>query len=264
MREGLATMKRFTWTLLTAAGVSLFGASTTSAGILISDKEIRRQARVEWLSMKRHIPQVPDQRVQRYVQCVANRLISELPPDFAEVDWEVVVFDDDDVNASANPDGKIAVLSGLLNVADTPDSLAAVLGHEIAHATQNHVMQRARQGARTDMLVLLGSAATGIGQDMIRSGATIGLSLPYARDQETEADLVGLQYMAKAGFDPRAAIYLWKGMSAASKGAPPEILSSHPSDDTRLDNIVRAITPALVQYNAAVDAGKRPNCQIAR
>jgi len=70
--------------------------------------------------------------------------------------------------------------------------------------------------------------------------------------------------MAKAGFDPRAAMYLWKGMSAANKGAPPEMLSSHPADDTRLDNIVKAITPALIQYNAAREAGKRPNCQAAR
>jgi predicted Zn-dependent protease len=114
------------------------------------------------------------------------------------------------------------------------------------------------------MLVLLGSAATGIQQDMIRDGAAIGFSLPYAREQETEADLVGLQYMAKAGFDPRAAMYLWKNMSTANQGAPPEILSSHPSDDTRLNNIVKAITPALVQYNAARDAGKRPNCQPVR
>jgi predicted Zn-dependent protease len=187
-----------------------------------------------------------------------------LPPDQANVDWEVVVFDDDAINASANPDGKIAVLSGLLRVADTPDSLAAVIGHEIAHATEEHVMARARRGARTDMLVLLGSAATGIQQDMIRDGAAIGFSLPYAREQETEADLVGLQYMAKAGFDPRAAMYLWKNMSTANQGAPPEILSSHPSDDTRLNNIVKAITPALVQYNAARDAGKRPNCQPVR
>jgi predicted Zn-dependent protease len=122
-------------------------------------------------------------------------------------------------------------------------------------------MSRARKGARTDMLVMLGSAATGIHQDMLRDGATIGLALPYARDQETDADLVGLQYMARAGFDPRAAMYLWKNMSAANKGAPPEILSSHPSDDRRLDNIVKSITPALVQFNAAREAGKRPNCQ---
>jgi len=172
------------------------------------------------------------------------------------------VFDDDGVNASANPDGKIAVLNGILNVADTPDALAAVLGHEIAHATQNHVMARAKKGARTDMLVLLGAAATGIRQDMLRDGAAIMSTLPYARDQETEADIVGLGYMAKAGFDPRAAIYLWKNMSNVNKGnKPPEFLSSHPSDDARLDNIIKSITPALVQYNDAQDSGRRPNCQ---
>jgi predicted Zn-dependent protease len=257
-------MKQIKWALL-AACVSLSGLGIAQAGFLVSEKEIRRQARVEWLSMKRHLPLEPDARVQRYVQCVANGLIAELPPEQStNVDWEVVVFDDDSINASANPDGKIAVLNGLLRVADTPDSLAAVIGHEIAHATQEHVMERAKRGARTDMLVLLGSAATGIQADMIRDGATIGLSLPYAREQETEADLVGLQYMAKAGFDPRAAMYLWKNMGAANTGAPPEMLSSHPSDDTRLDNIVKAITPALVQYNAARESGKRPNCQVAR
>jgi predicted Zn-dependent protease len=192
-------------------------------------------------------------------------LIAVLDEKDAATDWEVVVFDDDAVNASANPDGKIAVLNGLLRVADTPDALAAVLGHEIAHATQRHVMDRAKRGARTDMLVMLGSAATGIRQDMLRDGAAIGLTLPYARDQETEADVVGLRYMAKAGFDPRAAIYLWKNMATANKGnknAPPEFLSSHPSDDARLDTIVKAITPALVEYNEARDAGRRPNCQM--
>jgi predicted Zn-dependent protease len=111
------------------------------------------------------------------------------------------------------------------------------------------------------MWVLLGAAA-GIQADMLADGVAIGMTLPYAREQETEADLVGLQYMAKAGFDPRAAMYLWKNMSAANKGAPPEMLSSHPSDDTRLNNIVKAITPALVAYNQAREAGKRPNCQL--
>jgi predicted Zn-dependent protease len=98
---------------------------------------------------------------------------------------------------------------------------------------------------------------------MMRNGVAIGLSLPYAREQETEADVVGLSYMAKAGFDPRAAMYLWKNMATVNKGAPPEFLSSHPSDDTRLDNIVKSITPALVQYNEARDSGKRPNCQMS-
>ncbi|HVQ17035.1 MAG TPA: M48 family metallopeptidase [Vicinamibacterales bacterium] len=248
--------------LLVAACAGLAVLSVAQAGILVSEKEVLRQSRVEWLSMKRHLPIDPDPRVQTYVQCIANRLLAVIDDEHKQLDWEVVVFDDDAVNAAALPTGKISVLNGLLRVADTPDSLAAVLGHEIAHATQNHVMERARKGARSDILVLLGAAALGGGQDMLSQGAAVMMTLPYAREQETEADLVGLQYMAKAGFDPRAAMYLWKNMSAANKGAPPEILSSHPSDDTRLDNIVKAITPALVTYNQARDAGKQPNCQL--
>jgi predicted Zn-dependent protease len=254
-------MMRVKWTLI-AACLSVGALGVAQAGVLVSEKEVRRAARVEWLSMKKHLSLEPDPRVQAYVACVANRLIGVLDEEHKNIDWEVVVFDDEGINASANPDGKIAVLNGLLKVADTPDSLAAVLGHEIAHATLNHVMDRAKKGARTDMLVLLGSAALGVRQDVLRDGATIGLVLPYARDQESQADLVGLTYMARAGFDPRAAIYLWKNMSAANKNRPPEFLSSHPSDDARLDAIVKAITPALVEYNKAREAGKRPNCQV--
>lgn len=254
-------MKHFKQALVAAiSGIGLLGIA--QAGLLVSEKEIMRASRVEWLSMKKHLPMDPDPRVQAYVRCIADRLIAELDAEHRNMDWEVIVFDDDGINAAALPNGKISVLNGLLRVADTPDSLAAVLGHEIAHATENHVMDRAKKGARTDMLVLLGSAATGINSDMLRQGAAIGMTLPYAREQETEADLVGLKYMANAGFDPRAAMYLWKNMSAANKGAPPEILSSHPSDDTRLDNIVKQITPALVSYNKARESGKRPNCQI--
>jgi len=254
-------MRKITWAIV-AACASFGVLSVVQAGILVSEKEVRRAARVEWLSMKRHVSLDPDARVQSYVQCIANRLIAQLDEEHKKLDWEVVVFDDESINASANPDGKIAVLNGLLKVADTPDSLAAVLGHEIAHATLDHVMDRAKKGARTDMLVMLGSAALGVQADMLRDGATIGLVLPYAREQESQADLVGLTYMAKAGFDPRAAIYLWKNMSAVNKNAPPEFLSSHPSDDARLDAIVKAITPALVEYNKAREAGNRPNCQI--
>ncbi|HVS23737.1 MAG TPA: M48 family metallopeptidase, partial [Gammaproteobacteria bacterium] len=180
--------------------------SVAHAGLLISEKEVRREARVAWLSMKRHVPMDPDQGVQDYVACVANSLIAVLDDKHKQLDWEVVVFDDDGVNAAADPEGKILVLSGLFKVADTPDALAAVLGHEIAHAALNHVMDRARKGARNDMLILLGSAATGVQGDLIREGATIGVELPFERSQESQADLVGLQYMAKAGFDPRGAV----------------------------------------------------------
>jgi predicted Zn-dependent protease len=258
----MRTLSRIKWMLIAGCGSLLITSIAQSQLGFVSEKEIMRQARVEWLSMKKHLPLEPNPRVQTYVECIANSLIAVIDDAPPELDWEVVVFDEEAVNASANPAGKIAVLNGILKVADTPDALAAVLGHEIAHATQNHVMERARKGARTDLLVLLGSAATGVHPDVARDLGTVGLVLPYAREQESEADLVGLQYMAKAGFDPRAAIYLWKNMSALNKGAPPEFLSSHPSDDVRLDAIVDAITPALITFNEARETGRRPNCRI--
>lgn len=256
-------MKRFQWALV--AALSAVVAHAANAAFLVSEKEVRRQARVEWLSMKKHLTLEPEVRVQRYVECVANQIIAQLPPDQAGLDWEVVVFDEEAINAFADPNGKIGVFNGLLKVADTPDALAAVIGHEVAHATQGHVMDRAKRGARQDVWVMLGSAATGIRQDMIRQGVTVGLALPFARDQETEADLVGLRYMAEAGFDPRASVTLWKNMAAAEgRARVPEFLSSHPSDSTRIDNMIRSLTPALIQYNAAREAGQRPNCQLAQ
>jgi predicted Zn-dependent protease len=245
--------------LAVCAGVCVF--SVARAGLLVSEKEVQREARVEWLSMKRHVPIEQNQRIQQYVACIANSLIAVIDDKHKAMDWEVIVFDDDSINASADPNGKIAVLSGILHVADTPDALAAVLGHEIAHATLNHVMDRAKKGARNDMLIMLGSAATGVQEDLIREGATIGVELPFERSQESQADLVGLQYMSKAGFDPRGAIYLWKNMSEATKGnQPPEFLSSHPADGTRLNAIIKDITPALTEYNKAQADGKHPNC----
>jgi len=242
------------------AGVCVFGVAR--AGLLVSEKEVQREARVEWLSMKRHVPIEQNPKVQEYAKCIANSLIDVIDDKHKAMDWEVVVFDDDSINASADPNGKIAVLSGIFKVADTPDQLAAVLGHEISHATLNHVMDRAKKGARNDMLIMLGSAATGVQEDLIREGADIGVELPFERSQEAQADLQGLTYMAKAGFDPRGAIYLWKNMGAAMKGnQPPEFLSSHPTDQARMDAIIKQIAPALVEYNKAQAAGQHPNCQ---
>jgi predicted Zn-dependent protease len=245
-----------------ALSASICALGVARAGLLVSEKEVQREARVEWLSQKRHVPIDQNPRVQQYAACIANDLIAVIDDKHKALDWEVVVFDDDSINASADPNGKIAVLSGIFKVADTPDELAAVLGHEIAHATLNHVMDRAKKGARNDMLVMLGSAATGVQEDLIREGATIGVELPFERTQEAQADLQGLTYMAKAGFDPRGAIYLWKNMTEATKGnQQPEFLSSHPTDQARTDAIIKAMAPALTEYNKAQAAGIHPNCQ---
>jgi len=230
------------------------------AQIFVTEKEIERQSRLEWMMMKRHMPQAPSPRLQRYVECVANSIIDILPPEYGDLAWEVVVFDDETINAFAMPGGKVGVFTGILKVADTPDALAAVIGHEIAHLTSNHVMERAKRQSRTELGVLLGNAATGMG-DILRTGAALGLTLPYGRKQESEADVVGLEYMAKAGYDPRAAIYLWKNMSSARQ-SPPEFLSTHPSDDRRLDDLVKSLRTALIEYNAAREAGRVPSCQM--
>lgn len=257
-------MKRIQWSVTALALV--LSASAANAAFLVSEKEVRRQARVEWLSMKRHLPMEPNAGIVRYVQCIADKVIAELPPEHDVFEWEVVVFDEEEINAFADPNGKIGVFNGILRVADTPDALAAVIGHEIAHATEGHVMDRARKNARQEIWAMLGGAATGA-TGLVRDSLAILSGLPFAREQETDADLIGLEFMAKAGFDPRASVYLWKNMAAAHKSdrreRPPEFLSTHPSDSARIDNMVRSLTPALIEYNAAREAGKRPACSVA-
>ncbi|HEX7080326.1 MAG TPA: M48 family metallopeptidase [Gammaproteobacteria bacterium] len=235
-------------------------ASTAQAGLFVSEKEIEREARVQWLMMKKHLPPAPDARVQAYVECITNDIIDVLDPSFGDLPWEIRVFDDETMNAFAMPGGKVGVFTGILRVADTPDALAAVIGHEIAHLTSDHVMERAKRQSRGDALAILGGAVAGT--DIARTATALLWNLPYSRKQESEADVVGLEYMAKAGFDPRATIYLWKNMSAANENKPPEFLSTHPGDDRRLDDLIKNLTPALVQYNAAREAGKRPACQL--
>lgn len=246
-----------------AALVGLVGgllfASAGYGQLIVTEKEIERQSRTQWLLMKRHTPVSPSPRIQAYVECVADRIIDVLDPEFDELAWEVVVFDDESINAFAMPGGKVGVFTGILSVADTPDALAAVLGHEIAHLTENHVMERARRQSGSNLVGILGGAATGM-RDVSHAAATLALALPFSRKQESEADIVGLEYMAKAGFDPRATIALWKRMGEARENNQAEFLSTHPSDDRRLDDIVKALRPALIEYNAAREAGKIPNC----
>ena len=225
----------------------------------VSEKEIERRYRVEWLSMKKHMPIVEDQRINRYVMCVANDIIKTLDEEFQALNWEVIVFDDPAQNAQVMPGGKVAIYSGILDVADTPDALAAVIGHEAAHLTQGHVMERERRAAQSQALTVIGNAATGLG-GMVSDATMLAFMLPFTREQETESDAVGMHYMATAGYDPRATFYLWKGMAANDTARPAEFASTHPSPDTRMADLVPHLTKALTEYNQARDAGIRPRC----
>ena len=192
------------------------------------------------------------------VQVIANRLIAQAPkfrPDAAQWNWEVNVIKSDELNANCGPGGKIIVYTGLIDQLKLTDAeIAAVVGHEIAHALREHSreamskaygVQMARQGA---------GALLGLGQDsMALADAVVNYSmtLPNSRANENEADLIGLELSARAGYDPNAAITLWNKMSKASEGAPPEFMSTHPASSSRIASLQAAIPKVMPLYEAA-------------
>jgi predicted Zn-dependent protease len=261
-------MKRLKWILFAAVGALLAVTAAQAQLGSASEKEIRRQARLLWIQMKRHLPVEPDQNIQRYVKCVTDRVVAQLPAEQRDAfEWEVLVFDDDDPQAMADPNGKISVFTGLFKVAENQDALAAVIGHEITHATEGHTLLAGKRAARQEAWATIGGAVTGSGYmaNDLRNYLRLSLALPFAREQELEADTLGLERMARAGFDPREAMNLWKNMAAYSKSQgreePRGLEATHPADDVRLRELVKVLAPALVEYNAAVEAGRRPNCQ---
>jgi Zn-dependent protease with chaperone function len=154
--------------------------------------------------------------------------------------WEVNLIGSPQINAFCMPGGKIAFYSGILNKLKlTDDEVAMIMGHEIAHALREHARERMGKSAATGLGVSLISQALGlgqVGQIVTNYGAQL-LSLQFSRSDESEADLVGMELAARASFDPRAGVTLWQKMSAASAGAPPQWLSTHPSGNTRIHDI---------------------------
>ncbi len=167
--------------------------------------------------------------------------------------WEFNLVESKDINAWCMPGGKVAVYTGILPVTGTDAGLATVMGHEIAHAIAHHASERASQGAAAQMGGGLIGAATGGSEAM---GQLYGLGgqlalLKYSRNQESEADRLGLIFMAMAGYNPQSAVDFWTRMSKAKEGggAPPEFLSTHPSDETRIRAIQKRLPEALKYYN---------------
>jgi len=216
---------------------------------------------VQWLMMKREMPRYPNQAVQRYAECIARAIIDVIPPEWQDLDWEVIVFDNEARNASVTPEGKIAVFSGLLQVADTPDELAAVLGHEVAHLTQGHVKDRVLRAAGTGIAGALGGILTGFGSES-QQAAQVVLQLPYQRGQEGEADIVGMTYMAEAGYNPSSVLQLWREMGDGRENRGSNWLSTHPNPRDRMTDMALNLSPALKIYNESLDSGVRPRCRL--
>jgi predicted Zn-dependent protease len=173
--------------------------------------------------------------------------------------WEVNLIGSKQINAFCMPGGKIAFYTGILDTLKmTDDEVAAVMGHEIAHALREHARARMGKQAATNIGANVVSQVLGLGNlgnAALGAGANL-LTLKFSRDDETEADLVGLDLMARAGYDPRAGVSLWKKMQAANKGAPPQWMSTHPSSDTRIKEIERHLPQVMPLYERARISGK--------
>lgn len=236
--------------------------------ILKSDDELAAEAARQFVQMKSSMPMATDRVTIDYIACVANAIVNQLEPPYSDYNWEMAIFDIDEVNAFAMPGGKIGVMTGILKAAKNQDQLAAVIGHEVAHVTARHSNERASRTSFSGVGVQVAAIILGAGNqgatytayEALKAGESLGLLLPFSRTQESEADLIGLDFMAKAGFDPRQSVPLWQNMAAESKQAPAEFLSTHPSSDTRISQLVGRFGSTLPLYNEAQAAGRQPNC----
>lgn len=254
--------------LLTAAISLLLSACATSPTgrtqfIYMPDNQVDQMGLQAFDSMKSKNPVSRNPRYNQFAQCVTYALTRETGGQ-----WEVVVFEDETLNAFALPGNKIGVHTGLINLVDNQDQLAAVIGHEIGHVLSRHSNERLSQETAVStglaMVQAVTQPQTALGQTalgLLGVGAEYGVILPYSRIHETEADTIGLDLMARAGFDPRQSINLWLKMDKASQGGQPiEFMSTHPSHGTRIDNLNQNMNKALQLQQQAWQMGKQPRC----
>jgi predicted Zn-dependent protease len=243
------------------------GCATSPSGrsqlILMPDSQMDQMGLQAFTNIKDKTPVESKRTTNRYVQCVGDAITRVVGGS-----WEIVVFRDDATNAFALPGRKIGVNTGLLKVAENQHQLATVLGHEVAHVMAQHSNERVSQKFAVEqglgLVNAIASPQSATGQTLmglLGVGAEYGILLPYSRVQESEADILGLDLMAKAGFDPRESVKLWINMGRASDGQPPEFLSTHPSHSTRISDLNEHMPVALNLQNRARERGKRPECR---
>jgi predicted Zn-dependent protease len=247
-------------------GLMVAACATSPTGrsqlVLMPESEMTQMGLQAFANIKQETPIDQSTATNRYVECVAQAITSRVGGN-----WEVVVFEDDAANAFALPGGKIGVYTGLLRVAKNQDQLATVIGHEIAHVLSQHSNERVSQQFAVEqglgLISALGNPQSTTGQTLmglLGVGAQYGILLPYSRVQESEADRIGLDLMARAGFDPRESVELWRNMGRAGGGQPPAFLSTHPSHSTRIRDLNARIPAALQLQKAALQQGRRPSC----
>lgn len=254
------------------AALLLAACATTPTGRrqlqLFPSDQVAQMGQAAFLQMRQTEPVAEDPTINKYVQCVVQPLTAVVPAPEGGGKWNVTVFKSDQVNAFALPGGNIGVYTGLFKAARTPAQLAAVIGHEIGHVQARHANARlSTQFATEAGLALIQAIGRGTAVEsqqamaLLGLGAQVGLLLPFSRAQETESDILGLRYMAEAGFNPRAAVELWQNMTRVSGNGPPTFLSTHPSGEQRIETLQKHMPETLATYQKAQAAGRRPACR---
>lgn len=222
---------------------------------LVDDQSVTKMSIGLFEDLKRKHRVLRDRDRNAQLQRIGERISKVVFWDMPHAEWEFVIFDDRQVNAFAMAGGKVGIYSGLFKIASTDDELAAVIAHEIAHVTAKHINQKLSQQMAVNTVGLAGAVGMGVAgtpgltayglQQAYGIGAGVGV-LAFGRKQEMEADLIGMMYMARAGYDPRAAITIMERLEAesANRSLPPAILSTHPSHPERIIAMMDAMPKA--------------------
>ncbi|EGF89523.1 peptidase family M48 family protein [Asticcacaulis biprosthecium C19] len=234
-----------------AAGVgALSGCETNEALgrsqlILVDESAMQQAAAAAWQEQLKSGKVSKDASMNARVQKVGARIVAAAG--MGGQPWQYVVFDNDQPNAFVLPGNKVGVNTGLFKAVKNDDQLAAVLGHETGHVIARHAAERASQNAATQVGLQVATGVTkGRVQQVVANygglGAQLGILMPYSRKQESEADFIGVDLMVKAGYKASESVALWQNMSALGGNKPPEFMSTHPSDTTRIKGLQDYIT----------------------
>lgn len=238
--------------------------------MLVDDGTMNQMGAQAFQEISQETPEETNPAVVAYVRCVSEPLTRSASSGAKISVWDIKVFKSDQANAFALPGGKVGVFTGMLKVAKTPGQLAAVVGHEIGHVIARHSAERfsAQQlqgGALTAASAFIGGGAPSTSHNLIMAalglGAHVGIALPHNRTQENEADIIGEDLMAQTGFDPAEAPELWRNMAAAGGAQPPQWLSTHPANQSRIDALNKHLPQAQKLYQQAKAQGRSPHCK---
>jgi metalloendopeptidase OMA1, mitochondrial len=217
--------------------------------ILIDEAQANQLGAEAWQQINSEMKVSTDEAGQARVRQMGQKIAAASGA--PNIDWEFQLFEEPTPNAFALPGGKIGVNSGMLQVAETDDQLAAVLAHEVGHVVARHPSEQMSQSVAIQTALGTAGLTEGAVGALVQMATGVG-QLSFSRSAEAEADLIGLEYMARAGYNPEAAIQLWQNMQAATAGGgqPPEFLSTHPNPGNRIESIRAALPEVMPIYEA--------------